>query len=114
MATTQHLTPDMVFGARYSRDICSFRKIIYFINLFKFQACQLVTENLTEYANNMRTCRNYLEGRLEVHVFYCIKKGKRKVQGVPQSQTVALHRPQEEEETDKSKQAQSEQIYEKH
>ena len=29
------------------------------------------------------------------------KKGKRKVQGVPQSQTVALPRPQEEEETDK-------------
>ena len=33
------------------------------------------------------------------------KKGKRKVQGVPQSQTAALPRPQEEEETDKSKQA---------
>ena len=37
------------------------------------------------------------------HLF--AKKGKRKVQGVPQSQTAALHRPQEEEETDKSKQA---------
>ena len=36
------------------------------------------------------------------------KKGKRKVQGVPQSQTAALPRPQEEEETDKSKQAQTE------
>ena len=42
------------------------------------------------------------------------KKGKRKVQGVPQSQTAALPRPQEEEETDKSKQAQFEQTYEKH
>ena len=42
------------------------------------------------------------------------KKGKRKVQGVPQSQTVALPRPQEEEETDKSKQAQIEQNDEKH
>ena len=41
-------------------------------------------------------------------------KGKRKVQGVPQSQTAALPRPQEEEETDKSKQAQTEQTYEKH
>ena len=41
------------------------------------------------------------------------KKGKRKVQGVPQSQTAALHRPQEEEKTDKSKQAQTEQTYEK-
>ena len=42
------------------------------------------------------------------------KKGKRKIQGVPQSQTAALPRPQEEEETDKSKQAQTEQTYEKH
>ena len=42
------------------------------------------------------------------------KKGKRKVQGVPQSQTAALPRPQEEEEADKSKQAQTEQTYEKH
>ena len=33
------------------------------------------------------------------------KKGKRKVQGVSQSQNAALPRPQEEEETDKSKQA---------
>ena len=42
------------------------------------------------------------------------KKGKRKVQGVPQSQTAALPRPQEEEETDKSKQAQIKQTYEQH
>ena len=42
------------------------------------------------------------------------QKGKRKVWGVPQSQTAALPRPQEEEETDKSKQAQTEQTYEKH
>ena len=42
------------------------------------------------------------------------EKGKRKVQGVPQSQTAALPRPKEEEETDKSKQAQTEQTYEKH
>ena len=41
-------------------------------------------------------------------------KSKRKVQGVPQSQTAALARPQEEDETDKSKQAQPEQTYEKH
>ena len=39
-------------------------------------------------------------------------KGKRKVQGVPQSQTAALPRHQEAEETDKSKQAQIEQTYE--
>ena len=42
------------------------------------------------------------------------KKNKRKVQGVPQSQTAALPRPQEEEETDKSQQAQTEQTSEKH
>ena len=41
------------------------------------------------------------------------KKGKRKVQ-VLQSQTAALPRPQEEEKTDKYKQAQTEQTYEKH
>ena len=33
---------------------------------------------------------------------------------MPQSRTEALPRPQEEEETDKSKQAQTKQTYEKH
>ena len=42
------------------------------------------------------------------------KKGKRKVQRVPQSQTAALPRHKEEEETDKSKQTQNKQTYEKH
>ena len=42
------------------------------------------------------------------------KNGKRKVQGVPQSQTAALPRHQEEEETDKAKQAQIKQTYKKH
>ena len=42
------------------------------------------------------------------------KQGKKKVQGMPQSQTAALPRHQEEEETNKSKQAQIEQTYEKH
>ena len=37
------------------------------------------------------------------------KKGNRTVQGVPQSQAAALHRHQEEEELDKTKQAQIEQ-----
>ena len=40
---------------------------------------------------------------------YIMQKSKRKVQGVPQSQTAALPRHQEEEETDKSKQAQIDQ-----
>ena len=38
----------------------------------------------------------------------------RKVQGVPQSQTAALPRHQEEEETDKTKQVQIEQTSKKH
>ena len=42
------------------------------------------------------------------------KKGQRKVQEMTQSQTAALSRHQEEEETDKTKQAQIEQTYEKH
>ena len=50
----------------------------------------------------------------KIHEKYFEKKGKRKVQGVSQSQTGALPRPQEEEETDKSKQAQIERKYEKH
>ena len=49
-------------------------------------------------------------GRRKARNFF-LKKGKRKVQGVPQSQT-APPRHQEEEETDKSKQAQIEQTYE--
>ena len=47
-------------------------------------------------------------------VFNSSKNGKRKVQGVPHLQTAALPRHQEEEETDKSKQAQIDQTYEKH
>ena len=41
------------------------------------------------------------------------ENGKRKVQGVPQSQTAALPRHQEEEETNKTKHSQIEQTYEK-
>ena len=40
--------------------------------------------------------------------------GKRKVQGVPQSQTAAYLRHQEKGGTDKTKQAQIEQTHEKH
>ena len=51
---------------------------------------------------------------LKSHFYIVKRKGEIKVQGVPQSQTAALPRHQEEEETDKSKQAQTEQTYEKH
>ena len=43
-----------------------------------------------------------------------VKKGKRKVQGVPQLQAAALPRHVEEVVRDKPKQAQIEQTYEKH
>ena len=39
-------------------------------------------------------------------MYFLQKKGKRKVQGVPQSQAAAHPRHKEEEETDKTKQAQ--------
>ena len=42
------------------------------------------------------------------------KQGKRKVQGVSQSQAAALPRLKEEEKADKTKQAEIEQTYEKH
>ena len=42
------------------------------------------------------------------------QKGKRKEQGVPQSQAAALPRHQEEEGIDKTKQAQIKQTYEEH
>ena len=64
------------------------------------------------YQNPFTLCRNVVT--LQTIGGSHIKTGKRKVQGVPQSQTAALPRPQEEEETDKSKQAQTEQTYEKY
>ena len=73
---------------------------------------------------SLKTCSPYRGNSfasivMKLHQNVCLvilvkNKGKRKVQGVPQSQTAALPRPQEEEETDKSKQAQIEQTYEKH
>ena len=45
---------------------------------------------------------------------FFVSFSKKCTRQVPQSQTAALPRPQEEEETDKSKQAQSKQTYEKH
>ena len=47
-------------------------------------------------------------------IFKLKQKGTRKVQGVPQSQAAAFPRHEEEEETDKTKQAQIEQTHEKH
>ena len=59
-------------------------------------------------------CQYDMDAPAQGHPHSPAENGKRKVQGVPQSQTAALPRPQEEEETDKSKQAQIEQTYEKH
>ena len=52
---------------------------------------------------------SWISNRNNFSCFWYTKKGKRKVQGVPQSQTAALPRHQEEEETDKFKQPQIEQ-----
>ena len=67
----------------------------------------------------MTVIRPLNESRLHSQSFHgygawVSKKGKRKVQEVSQSQIAALPRPQEEEETNKSKQARIEQTYEKH
>ena len=50
------------------------------------------------------------KGEAKLLIVIGLKKrgGKRKVQGMPQSQTASLPRHQEEEETDISKQAQNE------
>ena len=65
-------------------------------------------------SNDTKEIVYFYAWRLTTWIIFNKKKGKRKVQGVPQSQTAALPRRQEEEETDKSKQAQTEQTYEKH
>ena len=59
-------------------------------------------------------CLKTSDNFCDMHVYIYKKKDKRKIQGVPQSQTAAFPRHQEEEETDKTKQAQIEQTYEKH
>ena len=64
----------------------------------------------------IKVLSNQLQAPHMIHAFNdaTSKKDKRKAQGVPQSQTAALPRLQEEEETDKPKQAQTEQTYKKH
>ena len=42
---------------------------------------------------------------IRIHAKYVEKKGKKKVQGMPQSQAAALTRRQEDKKTDKTKQA---------
>ena len=64
----------------------------------------------------MATVTDILYFQLELRVFKLLliyKKGKRKVQGVPQSKAAAHPRHEEEKETDKTKQAQTEQTYER-
>ena len=61
--------------------------------------CITVSYTVNYLASNDCTCIN-----CHFPIKWYIKKSKRKVQGVPQSQTAALPSPQEEEETDKSKQ----------
>ena len=63
---------------------------------------------------SMKFREDFAEFMVPMIYFEYWEKGKRKVQGMPQSQAAALLRHQEEEETDKIKQAQIEQTYEKH
>ena len=56
----------------------------------------------------------YLRNKQNQNKHRIWKKGKIKVPGVPQSEAAALPSHQEEEETDKTKQTQIEQTYEKH
>ena len=60
--------------------------------------------------------RFHLSEKLDFSDYFLkhLNNGERKVQGVPQSQAAALPWHQEEERTDKTKQAQIEQTYEKH
>ena len=74
-----------------------------FINDFLEENQQKISDNTAQ----------TLEGKI-TYTELSPKKGKREVQGVPQSQTAAHSRHQEEEETVKTKQAQIEQTYEKH
>ena len=67
--------------------------------------------------NKIKTCmkKNTLTNNFQTSGFKNRKKGRRKVQGVPLPWTAAkLPRHQEEEKTIKTKQAQIEQMYEKH
>ena len=57
---------------------------------------------------------NYTHQSLSETASLLLQISKTKVQGVPQSQAAALPRHQEEEETDKTKQAQIYQTYKKH
>ena len=68
--------------------------------------------------HEIKSCRSEIQnGRRSRHfenLFWTShRKGNRKVQGVPQSQTAAFPRHQENEETDKTKQAQIKQMVRK-
>ena len=73
------------------------------INMFYAPFWPLAAKTKNNKTKQQKKRKNFVE-----------KKVKRKVQGVPQSQAAALPRHQEEEELDKTKQAQFEQMYEKH
>ena len=74
------------------------------------------TEHENFHADKSLIVRNFMFFLLNIteHENFPDRKGKRKVQGVPQSQTAALSRHQEEDETDITKQAKIEQTKEKH
>ena len=95
-----------------TRDIHSVMDVVEKVNLGRRPAYSLMGAGLHSGNKAERVWKIMVN--MWSRVSHTRQKGKRKVQGMPQSQTAALPRPQEEEETDKSKQAQTEQTYEKH
>ena len=97
----------------YISQLIRFARVSNNVSDFKTRN-KLLTAKLLNQGYRYHKLRKVFSKFYRRHSDLVSKKGKRKVQGVPQSQTAALPRPQEEEETDKSKQAQTEQTYEKH
>ena len=86
---------------------------IILISYFSY-VCHQLTKGET-FSNVLRTDTIYHYQTFGHWTFGNDKKnGKRKVQGVPQSQTTTLPRHQKKKETDKTKQAQIEQTYQNH
>ena len=114
-------------------DIYEFDRVVFGLNSSPFQAQYVVQEHAKKYQQDFPMAvetvlkSTYMDDSIDsardedqaIDLYKQLsnlltKKGKRTVQRVPQSQTAAIPRPQEEEETDKSKQAEIKQTYEKH
>ena len=106
------------FGCSTVALIASFFPFCVLVGRYRFLIIAFLFIQYT-YVHCILRCRRYFTKLLNFLEKLQIcpvaqKQGKRKLQGGPQSQIAALPRHQEEEQTDKSKQAQIEQTYEKH